>query len=199
MVVKESGSRPISRVLSWTIIHLGLLSPASSSDLPEDIAGRDIVFLFGLAPGGVYHATSCYQLRGALLPHHFTLTCPTITSDGRRYLFCCTFRRLKPPRNYLAPCPVEPGLSSFSPKAKTRLPGRLPRLLSTTCNRNGRVGYVQDERYIAMEHMDKVRPGTGREGSLGCVRRDGFRYARFCACKSWVTSYPPYESLKRRV
>ena len=68
-------SRPISRVLSWTIIHLGLLSPASSSDLPEDIAGRDIVFLFGLAPGGVYHATSCYQLRGALLPHHFTLTC----------------------------------------------------------------------------------------------------------------------------
>jgi hypothetical protein len=33
-------------------------------------------------------------------------------------------------------------------------------------------GYVQDERYIAIEHMDKVRPGTGREGSLGCVRRD---------------------------
>jgi len=68
-------SRPVSRVLSWAIIHLGLLSPASSSNLPEDIAGRDIVFLFGLAPGGVYHATSCYQLRGALLPHHFTLTC----------------------------------------------------------------------------------------------------------------------------
>ncbi len=38
------------------------------------------------------------------------------------------------------------------------------------------MGYVQDERYIAMEHMDKVRPGTGREGSLGCVRRDRFRY-----------------------
>ena len=73
--IVNSGSRPISRVLSWAIIHLGLLLPASSSDLPEDIAGRDIVFLFGLAPGGVYHATSCYQLRGALLPHHFTLTC----------------------------------------------------------------------------------------------------------------------------
>lgn len=25
--------------------------------------------------------------------------------------FCCTFRRLAPPRRYLAPCPVEPGLS----------------------------------------------------------------------------------------
>ena len=71
----QSKSRPISRVLSWTIIHLGLLSPASSSDLPEDIADHDMAFLFGLAPGGVYHATNCYQLCGALLPHHFTLTC----------------------------------------------------------------------------------------------------------------------------
>ena len=34
-----------------------------------------MVFLFGLAPGGVYHAANCCQLRGALLPHHFTLTC----------------------------------------------------------------------------------------------------------------------------
>ena len=30
----------------------------------------------------------------------------------RRSAFCCTFRRLTPPRRYLAPCPVEPGLSS---------------------------------------------------------------------------------------
>jgi len=29
-----------------------------------------------------------------------------------RYTFCCTFRGLTPPRGYLAPCPVEPGLSS---------------------------------------------------------------------------------------
>ena len=35
---------------------------------------------------------------------------PAIT--GRRYFFCCTFRRLAPPRRYLAPCPMEPGLSS---------------------------------------------------------------------------------------
>jgi len=31
--------------------------------------------LFGLAPNGVYHAADCYQPRGALLPHPFTLTC----------------------------------------------------------------------------------------------------------------------------
>ena len=30
----------------------------------------------------------------------------------RRSALCCTFRRLAPPRRYLAPCPVEPGLSS---------------------------------------------------------------------------------------
>ena len=115
-----SESRPVSRVLSWAIIHLGLLSPASSSNLPEDIAGHDIAFLFGLAPGGVYRATSCYQLRGALLPHHFTLTpCPALAVAGR-YLFCCTFRRLTPPRRYLAPCPMEPGLSSFPPQGRKR-------------------------------------------------------------------------------
>ena len=31
-----------------------------------------------------------------------------------RFAFCCTFRGLAPPRRYLAPCPVEPGLSSAS-------------------------------------------------------------------------------------
>ena len=51
----------------------------------------------------------CYQPRGALLPHHFTLTGAEAL---RRYIFCGTFRRLTPPRRYLAPCPVEPGLSS---------------------------------------------------------------------------------------
>ena len=30
----------------------------------------------------------------------------------RRSALCCTFRRLTPPRRYLAPCPAEPGLSS---------------------------------------------------------------------------------------
>ena len=105
-----SGSRPVSRVLSWAIIHLGPLSPMASSDLPGDSADHAIVPLFGLAPGGVYLATVCYHLRGALLPHPFTLTRPTWLT--RRSALCCTFRRLSPPRGYLAPCPVEPGLSS---------------------------------------------------------------------------------------
>ena len=45
--------------------------------------------------------------------------------------FCCTFRRLAPPRRYLAPCPVEPGLSSACLRM-TRLSGRLRRAHSLT-------------------------------------------------------------------
>src|SRR5690606_16763419 len=36
-------SRPISRVLSWTVIPLGASSPIRSSSLPGDSAGRVIV------------------------------------------------------------------------------------------------------------------------------------------------------------
>ena len=36
----------------------------------------------------------------------------------RRSSLCCTGRRLAPPRRYLAPCPVEPGLSSTSNQTK---------------------------------------------------------------------------------
>ena len=70
----ESRSRPVSRVLSGTVIHLGLMSPSASSDLPALDTGRINEGLFGLAPSGVYLAAACYQLRGALLPHPFTLT-----------------------------------------------------------------------------------------------------------------------------
>ena len=71
----KGGSRPVSRVLSRTVIPLGRLSPGASSGLPGCDAGRIIAPLFGLAPDGVYPAAHCCQARGALLPHHFTLTC----------------------------------------------------------------------------------------------------------------------------
>ena len=117
-------SRPISRVLSRTIIHLRYASPRTSSDLPGSLCGPHVrphpktdplAPLFGLAPGGVCRAAECCHRRGALLPHPFTLTGPL--PEGwrlRRFAFCCTFRGLAPPRRYLAPCPVEPGLSSAS-------------------------------------------------------------------------------------
>ena len=52
---------------------------------------------------------------------------PRIPRDRSAVSFCCTFRRLAPPRRYLAPCPVEPGLSSAL-FPMTRLSGRLRRV-----------------------------------------------------------------------
>ena len=99
-------SRPISRVLSWTVIPLGATSPLRSSSLPGPDAGRVMRSLFGLAPGGV--------CRAGLLPgSRCALTAPFHPYQPKLAVsFCCTFRRLAPPRRYLAPCPVEPGLSS---------------------------------------------------------------------------------------
>jgi hypothetical protein len=116
---KRESESTISRVLSWTVIHLGPASPLASSNLPASSAGHANGSLFGLAPGGVYHATHCYQERGALLPHPFTLTTRTWRST-----LCCTCRRLAPPRRYLAPYPMEPGLSSICLR-KQRLPSQL--------------------------------------------------------------------------
>lgn len=47
---------------------------------------------------------------------------PVNKTGHRRFTLCCTCRRLAPPRRYLAPCPVEPGLSSplsVSPEGTT--------------------------------------------------------------------------------
>jgi hypothetical protein len=119
--LEKNKSWPVSRVLSWTVIPLRQPSLTASSNLPEPSAGHTYGFLFGLAPSGVYHATDCYQPRGALLPHPFTLTGACAL---RRSTLCCTFRRLTPPRHYLALCPMEPGLSSLS-QAIRRLPSQL--------------------------------------------------------------------------
>jgi hypothetical protein len=71
-------SRPVSRVLSWTVIPLGLTSPSGSSNLPGSNAGRANAPLFGLAPSGVCLATRrCPRARCALTapfhPYHACL------------------------------------------------------------------------------------------------------------------------------
>ncbi len=52
------GSGPISRVLSWATIPLGQHLRTGSSSLPACSTGRAMARLFGLAPDGVYPATS---------------------------------------------------------------------------------------------------------------------------------------------
>jgi len=70
-------SSPISRVLSGTVIHLGPASPQASSNLPESSAGHAIGFLFGLAPGGVYHRRELLPVtRCALTAPFHPYRCP---------------------------------------------------------------------------------------------------------------------------
>ncbi len=97
---KESA---ISRVLSWATIPLGCASPRSSSDLPgSPHAGHmlrpkaPLASLFGLAPGGVCRAARRCRRRGALLPHHFTLTGATCAAL-RRYLSVALSVDSRPP------------------------------------------------------------------------------------------------------
>ncbi|QTS83746.1 hypothetical protein CEAn_00206 [Coxiella endosymbiont of Amblyomma nuttalli] len=104
------------------------MSPHTSSSLPKSECGLHIQrFLFGLAPSGVYHRRLCYHERGAALTAPFHPYCRDIR---QRYTFCCTFRRLSPPRCYLALCPMEPGLSSQS--ITSIITGRLSSWLNHT-------------------------------------------------------------------
>lgn len=86
---------------------------------PTRELGRAIlgVLLFGLAPGGVYLASSVTTGAGELLPHPFTLT---VANKGlpRRFTFCGTFLPVTGTGRYPAPCPVELGLSSPPSAAK---------------------------------------------------------------------------------
>jgi hypothetical protein len=145
-VREESGSRPISRVLSRTIIHLGCLSPDTSSNLPGSSAGHTLrptlqwsdclpiwsCSEWGLPCRRVLPLTRC-ALTAPFHPYRLPLPDPHPASGRgekkklRRFALCCTFRRLTPPRCYLALCPMEPGLSSTRLlRGLQRLSGRLP-------------------------------------------------------------------------
>ena len=108
-----------------------------------------------------------YRERGALLPHLFTLTANRLKTDPRRYVFCGTFRRLTPPRGYLAPCPVEPGLSSALLRHKP----------CAVCSRFQDRGCPADSRR-------QLKPTT-RNVQVAIRKGYGlFRIAAICACKN---------------
>ncbi len=94
-------SNTISRVLSQTIIYLGLLLPAVSSNLPGTRRAA-VWFLFGLASDGVYICRSCYQSRGELLPRRFTLTAPI--GSGGYFLLHWPGSRLHRTLSGILPC-----------------------------------------------------------------------------------------------
>ena len=80
MECEKKRSRPVSRVLSRTAIHLGCTSPRTSSDLPGNRAGRAIVPLFGLAPDGVCPATGVAT--GAVRSYRTISPLPALTRLG---------------------------------------------------------------------------------------------------------------------
>lgn len=113
---------PISRVLSWTVIHLGQQSLTGSSSLPGFSTGRTLW-------------TPIWPCSGWSLPCHGLLPAArcALTAPFHPYLIPLTWAiggLLSvalvvgfPPRRYLAPCPMEPGLSSpppVSPKGRRR-------------------------------------------------------------------------------
>jgi hypothetical protein len=69
--------------------------------------------LLGLAPGGVYHATTVTSRPVRSYRTLSPLPVPAgLPAGHRRFAFCGTFQRLAASGRYPAPCPVELGLSS---------------------------------------------------------------------------------------
>lgn len=108
------------------------MSPSISSNLPGNDVGTSHVSLFGLAPGGVYHAVAVTN--NAVRSYRTLSPLPHHTCVMRRFTFCCTGREITLPRRYLAPCPMEPGLSSpqalYSVQAATVLANSATIILS---------------------------------------------------------------------
>ena len=123
--LRKWGSWPVSRVLSRAIIPLRTASPQPFSSLPGST--RDSRLHPGpCGPGRYFPIWPCsrrgFPCRRVLPPTRCALTAPfhPCRHPARiapcrmlgRSILCCTFRGLTPPRSYLAPCPLEPGLSS---------------------------------------------------------------------------------------
>jgi len=120
-----SGSQPISRVLSWTIIHLGCTSPCTSCNLPGNSVGHTNVPLFGLAPGGVYPATPV--TRCAVRSYRTISPLPvTPKRTGGIFSVALSIDSRRPGVTW-HPALWSPDFPPFCLKTKERSPGQLPR------------------------------------------------------------------------
>lgn len=95
----------------------------------------------------------CHHKCGELLPHHFTLT-----ELLRRYIFCCTFRRLLIPRNassplcYKARCSLEFGLSS--PKDRRASPTAPSSHTRLFAKENSTTMFAEEHRIWFISHFN---------------------------------------------
>ena len=118
----KCGSRPLSRVLSWTVIPLGRLSPDASSNQPGSDAGRIMAPLFGLAPGGVCPATPV--ARGAVRSYRTISTLPDPVARPSAVCFLWHFPSARAVQALPGTLPC--GARTFLYACAQRLSGRLP-------------------------------------------------------------------------
>jgi len=106
-------TKPVSRVLyrsrgdghsSGTRLAARLMQPTRAADLKADWSGLPLraAPIRSCSRWGL-PCRPCYQERGALLPHPFTLTLLRRGSGGR-FAFCCTVPGVAPAGGYPAPC-----------------------------------------------------------------------------------------------
>ena len=181
-------SRPLSRVLSWAAIPLGCASPRSSSDLPGSPCGPHVAAK-GAARFPIWSCSRwglpcrwCCHPRGALLPHHFTLT-GAACAALRRYLSVALSVGSRPPGVTWHRALWSP---DFPPRLRLptqRLPGRL---LART------IRSFELER--ALIGLVVAHPGDPR----GQVRRLLQRAAPRAATSSARSSAPPWPSVALR-
>ena len=106
----------VSRVLFLTVIYLDGPSPGRSSHPGSgraSLGARSPCSHTGVAPDRVYSDGHFHEPSGELLPRLSTLTPPTQAS-ARRYLSVALFLKLPSAGVTRYPCPVEPGLSSWT-------------------------------------------------------------------------------------
>ena len=166
--VGKSGSRPVSRVLSRTVIPLGRPSPDASSSLPGCDAGHTMhPYLALLRTGFAVPRT----VTSRAVRSYRTFSPLPVPEGHRRSVFCGTFRRLAPPRRYLASCPAEPGLSS-TPQGRSDRPAdsRNP------CTRDAT--HLQDPNGRQLPFSRPRPPGNRRPSAPGLARTAGCAAAR---------------------
>ncbi len=96
--VSVTVSRPVGGILSSSKRSLGghPSERPTWGTLPLGRWASNPFPTLGLAPGGVYRAGGVTPAAGALLPHHFTLTCASPEARHRRFPFCGTVLRVAP-------------------------------------------------------------------------------------------------------
>jgi len=104
-------------------IHLGRLLPGASCDQPGRLAWKRDWRFWGRRAAPIRSCSRwglpcrpCYQERGALLPHPFTLTSAAVSGGERRFAFCCTFPGVAPAGCY--PAPYLHGARTFLPACR---------------------------------------------------------------------------------